>query len=135
MGGNEVANDPATASAHHDGPYSGAVGDSSYWRMPIGGYVSPANQPERFVPVRRFVRRTASACGVRGSRPGFRTSGRHAAVKASTAFCPPKPMELLTAARIRPGRGEVTTSAWMAGSWVVRLAVGGMVWCWTDRTV
>ncbi|QHC26982.1 CHAP domain-containing protein [Streptomyces sp. GS7] len=43
IGGNEVTNDPATASAHHDGPYSGAVGDSSYWGMSISGYVSPTN--------------------------------------------------------------------------------------------
>ncbi|UJB39726.1 CHAP domain-containing protein [Streptomyces sp. A1-5] len=43
IGGNEVTNDPASSSVHHDGPYSGAVGDSSYWNMSISGYVSPAN--------------------------------------------------------------------------------------------
>ncbi|MER6051309.1 CHAP domain-containing protein (plasmid) [Streptomyces sp. BHT-5-2] len=44
-GGNEVTEDAATSTVHHDGPYSGAVGDSSYWNMAISGYVSPTNRP------------------------------------------------------------------------------------------
>lgn len=43
IGGNEVTNDPSTSSVNHDGPYSGAVGSSDYWGMPISGYVSPTN--------------------------------------------------------------------------------------------
>ncbi|ANP53309.1 hypothetical protein J2Z21_008577 [Streptomyces griseochromogenes] len=43
IGGNEVTNDPSTASVSQDGPYSGAVGYSSYWNMTISGYVSPTN--------------------------------------------------------------------------------------------
>ncbi|MEU9986785.1 CHAP domain-containing protein [Streptomyces sp. NPDC048045] len=43
-GGNEGdVSDPSTSTVNHQGPYSGAVGYSSYWNQTINGYVSPTN--------------------------------------------------------------------------------------------